>query len=197
MRELSALIFQSLDGVMQAPGAPDEDRSGGFSSGGWASGYWEPVMQQVLAEAMSEPYDVLFGRTTYQGFAAHWPAQGDSNPVAGILNRARKYVVTSTLDELEWHNAVPIAGEPAESVLSLKQADGPLLQLHGSWQLLQSLLEAGLVDELRLWTFPVAIGGGKRVFASGAASQDFELRKSGSCPNGVVMGIYRKRGNRG
>ncbi len=192
MRELAALIFQSVDGVMQAPGAPDEDTSGGFSSGGWAAEYWGPVMEQVLAEAMDKPYDGLFGRKTYEGFAAHWPAQGDSNPVAEILNRARKYVVTSTLDELEWSGAQVVAGEPAESVSALKQTDGPLLQIHGSWQLLQRLFEAGVVDELRLWTFPVVVGEGKRLFADGAVPGRFELTKSGSCSNGVVMSIYRR-----
>jgi len=194
MRELAALVFQSLDGVMQAPGAPDEDTSGGFSSGGWATDYWGPVMEQVLAEAMSEPYDVLFGRRTYEGFAAHWPAQGDSNPVAQILNNARKYVVTSTLDELEWSHARVVAGDPAESVSALKRADGPLLQAHGSWQLLQRLLDAGLIDELRLWTFPVALGEGKRLFAEGTTPRRFELVKSATCSNGVAMGIYRLSG---
>jgi len=192
MRELAALIFQSLDGVMQAPGAPDEDTSGGFSSGGWATDYWGPVMEQVLAEAMSEPYDVLFGRKTYEGFAAHWPAQGDSNPVASVLNNARKYVVTSTLDELEWSGARAVAGEAAESVSALKQTDGPLLQIHGSWQLLQRLLEAGIVDELRLWTFPVVTGEGKRLFAEATGLRRFELTKSTPCSNGVVMSIYRR-----
>ena len=193
MRELAALIFQSLDGVMQAPGAPDEDTSGGFSSGGWATEYWGPVMEQVLLEAMGEPYDVLFGRKTYEGFAAHWPAQGDSNPVAQILNNARKYVVTSTLDELDWSGAHAVAGEATDSVSALKRADGPLLQIHGSWQLLQRLLEAGIVDELRLWTFPIVVGEGKRLFAEGAVPGRFELKKFATCSNGVVMSIYQAR----
>ncbi|MEM8815512.1 MAG: dihydrofolate reductase family protein [Pseudomonadota bacterium] len=193
MRDLAVLIFQTLDGVMQAPAMPDEDRSGGFSAGGWAAEYWGPVMQQVQRVAMAEPYDIVFGRKTYQSFAEHWPKESDDNPVARVMNGATKHVLTNTLSKLEWSNAVAVTGEPAAAVSQLKQQPGPPLQVHGSWALIQALLPAGLIDEFRLWTFPVVVGSGKRLFAAGGVPEDLELQRSEAASNGVIMGIYRRR----
>lgn len=190
MRELAVLTFLTLDGVMQAPAKPDEDVSGGFSGGGWAAPYWGPVMDQVNETAMAAPFDLLFGRKTYESFAAHWPTITD-DPHAIKLNNAKKYVVTSTLSKLVWSNSIPINGDITDKVAQLKQQDGPLLQVHGSYQLVQTLHSHNLVDEFRLWTFPVVVGKGKRLFPEGAAAANLTLVNSGSTSNGVVSSVYR------
>ncbi len=192
MRNLAILTFVSLDGVMQAPSMPDEDRSGGFDKGGWAAPYWEGVMAQVRKEAMADPYDMLFGRKTYELFAGHWP-EIDDDPVARMMNAAKKHVVTSTLMELPWENSKAISGNIGKEVARLKAEDGPLLQIHGSWELIQYLLEHELVDEFRLWTFPAICGSGKRLFEPGTHPAELALVKSAPCANGVVMNIYRRR----
>ncbi|MEM9625362.1 MAG: dihydrofolate reductase family protein [Pseudomonadota bacterium] len=191
MRDLAILTFVTLDGVMQAPSMPDEDRSNGFQSGGWAAPYWEEVMTQVQQEAMSEPYDILFGRKTYELFASHWPNAKES-PIADMMNAARKYVVTTTLTSLTWNNSSAIAGDIAGEIGRLKRQGGPLLQVHGSSQLIQSLLAHDLIDEFRLWTFPVVTGSGKRLFAPDCQPRNLKLLKSAACPNGVQMNIYRR-----
>lgn len=191
MRDLAILTFVTLDGVMQAPGMPDEDRSNGFQSGGWAAPYWEEVMAQVQQEAMSEPYDMLFGRKTYELFASHWPSAGESQ-IADMMNAARKYVVTSTLTSLTWNNSSAIGGDVAGEIGRLKRRDGPLLQVHGSSELVQSLLAHDLIDEFRLWIFPVVTGSGKRLFMPDCPPRSLKLLKSALCSNGVQMTIYRR-----
>ena len=171
---------------------PEEDTSGGFNNGGWAAEYWEEVMDQVQSEAMAEPYDILFGRKTYEIFAAHWPNQPDDNPLAKMMNEAQKYVVTTTLTELEWNNAVPITGNVAEDIEKLKAQDGPLIQVHGSCNLIQTLLYNDLIDEYRLWTFPVVVGNGKRLFGDWTPPAHLKLVKSNVTSNGVAMTIYRR-----
>ena len=183
MRELAILTFVSLDGVMQAPKLPDEDPSGGFT-GGWADPYWDETMAMVQTEAMSEPYDVLFGRNTYDMFAAH---AAEDHP----MRTMRKYVATSRPDNLAWENSVALTGDIAERISELKNQQGPLLQVHGSHLLLQLLLARDLVDELRIWTFPVVLGEGKRLFGGGELPDTLRLSKTGSTANGVVMSIYR------
>ncbi len=191
MRDLAVLTFLTLDGVMQAPAQPEEDTSGGFASGGWAAPYWPQVMDQVEEEAMAQPFDLLFGRRTYELFSAHWP-NVDNSPHADKLNNARKYVVTTTLNQLDWQYSTPISGDVPAEVAGLKEQDGPLLQVHGSSELIQTLLSYDLVDELRLWTFPVVVGAGKRLFGEGASPADWELAKSRCTSDGVVMAIYRR-----
>ncbi|MEM7677893.1 MAG: dihydrofolate reductase family protein [Myxococcota bacterium] len=193
MRKLALLTFVTLDGVMQAPSVPEEDTSGGFEYGGWAQPYWDDVMSQVMRVAMAESYDLLLGRTTYDLFSSTFPNAPDDNPVASKLNSAVKYVVTSK-DDLTWANSHRISGEAATQIAKLKSTDGPLLQVHGSWQLIQTLLANELVDEFRLWSFPVVVGKGKRLFGDNAACSSLELTYSESCPNGVVMHIYRPQG---
>ena len=190
-RELAILTFQTLDGVMQAPKMPEEDRSGGFEQGGWADPHWDAVMDQVGREAMAAPYDLLLGRKTYQLFAPFFSAEGEQHP----LNRARKYVVTSTLADLEWNNSVVVAGDAAAQVARLKRDDGPLLQVHGSWQLIQALLANDLVDEFRLWTFPVLVGRGKRLFADGVVPKDLALLKTDRTATGATMSFFRPQGS--
>ena len=191
MRELAILTFQTLDGVMQAPRLPDEDTSGGFNGGGWGAPYWEDVMEQVGKVAMAAPYDVLLGRKTYQLFAANFPAEGDEHP----MNNATKFVATSTLSELEWKNSVPITGDIPAEVSRLKDQDGPLLQVHGSWELVQMLLSHGLIDEYRLWTFPVVVGSGKRLFGEGTVPTGLKLIRTDPCSSGAIMSIYRPEGD--
>ncbi len=193
MRELAILTFLTLDGVMQGPTSPEEDPSDGFTKGGWAASYWDEVMQQVMAEAMTDPYDLLFGRKTYDMFAASWTNADDDNPLANGLNTAKKFVATtSTTSELVWQNSVRITGDVAEEVSRIKTQDGPLLQVHGSCELIQTLLAHKLIDEFRLWTFPVVLGCGKRLFSQGSVPADLTLVKTDATSNGVVMGIYRR-----
>lgn len=193
MRKLAILIFQTLDGVMQAPSVPEEDVSGGFTQGGWAKDCWEDVMAQVGREAMAEPYDLLLGCTTYDLFASSFSGAEPGNPTAEKLNRAKKYVVTSGVDDLLWQNSEKITGKDiAGEISKLKQEDGPLLQVHGSHQLIQTLLSNGLIDELRLWTFPVVVGKGKRLFSNGAIPAKFQLTKFETCQSGAFMHFYQR-----
>ena len=148
MRELIVNTFATLDGVMQAPGGPEEDPSGGFDHGGWSFGYWDELMQGVMGESMSKPFDLVLGRKTYEIFAAFWPHRDD--PGAEPLNKATKHVASTTLKELEWENSKLIEGEVPEGVRALKEEDGPQLQVHGSANLIQTLLQHGLVDEFRV-----------------------------------------------
>jgi len=191
VRKLAILTFMTLDGVMQAPSVPEEDVSGGFTQGGWARECWEDVMAQVGREAIAEPYDLLLGRTTYEIFASSFANAASDNPVADKLNRAKKFVVTSTLKDLLWQNSERITGDIAAQVSRLKDQDGPLLQVHGSWQLIQALLSHGLIDEFRLWTFPIVVGAGKRLFADGAVPANLRLIKSESCASGALMSFYQ------
>jgi len=192
MRDLSILTFVTLDGVMQGPVQPDEDPSGGFERSGWCAPFMEEVMGHVNQEAMSEPFDLVFGRKTYDMFAGHWPNVDTSDPHAEKLNQAKKYVVTSRTDGLAWRNSEALLGSAAEEIKRLKNQDGPLLQIHGSWQLIQTLLAHDLVDHFRLWTFPVVVGPGKRLFGDKAMPNTLELTKSQAMSNGVVMTMYRR-----
>lgn len=192
MRELALLTFLTLDGVMQSPGAPNEDASGGFTHGGWARRCWDEVMAQVMEEAMAEPYDLLLGRTTYDAFAASFANADARDPTAKILNNAAKFVVTSNSDELSWSNSERITGDVRAAVTNLKAQDGPLLQVHGSWQLAQLLIANDLVDEFRVWVFPVVVGSGKRLFGRSTVPSNLALVRTGSTPNGAVMTIYRR-----
>lgn len=192
MRDLSILTFVTLDGVMQGPVQPDEDPSGGFKRSGWCAPFMDNVMAQVDEEAMSEPFDLVFGRKTYDMFAGHWPNADRSDPHADKLNKAKKYVVTSRADGLFWQNSEALSGDIAENIKKLKDQDGPLLQVHGSWQLIQTLLDHDLIDQYRLWIFPVTVGPGKRLFEEKVMPTNLTLLKSESNTAGVVMALYRK-----
>ena len=193
MRDLALLTFLTLDGVMQSPSGPEEDTSGGFINGGWARSCWDEVMAQVMEEAMAEPYDLLLGRKTYETFAASFADVGDADPTARKLNGATKFVVTSTLEKLDWNRSELIAGDVAAAVADLKAQDGPLLQVHGSWQLAQTLVANDLVDEFRLWVFPVIVGSGKRLFGGGNSASGLTLSRTRRTTNGAVMSIYRRQ----
>jgi dihydrofolate reductase len=189
MRELIVSTFLTLDGVMQAPGGPDEDPSGGFDHGGWSVGYWDEQMEKVMGESMSTPFDLVLGRKTYEIFAAHWPHTDE--PGAEVLNSATKHVASTTLKELEWENSKLIEGDVPEGVRSLKEEDGPELQVHGSANLIQTLLEHGLVDEFRAWIFPLVLGTGKRLFDGGTVPAGLELASSHVSSTGVIIATYR------
>ena len=157
MRKIIASTFMTLDGVMQAPGGPEEDPTGGFTEGGWSFSYWDDTMNKAMGETMSVPFDLLLGRKTYEIFAAHWPYAGD-NPITALFNKATKYVASRTLSQLDWVNSKLIQGDVAGEVARLKEGDGPELQVHGSSSLLQTLTGAGLIDEYRVWMFPAGPG---------------------------------------
>ncbi|CCN72639.1 dihydrofolate reductase family protein [Vibrio nigripulchritudo] len=190
MRKLAILAFVTLDGVMQSPSMPEEDPSGGFTHGGWAAPYWEGVMTQVERYAMSEPYDMVFGRNTYDIFAGHWPSAPKST-LSDRMNAARKYVVTSNPQTLIWENSIAITGDVVSEIQTLKDQSGHLLQVHGSTNLIQTLLKHDLIDELRLWLFPVVVGNGKRLFEASTGTRQLTLTKFERCENGVTMNFYR------
>jgi dihydrofolate reductase len=194
MRKLIVLSFITLDGVMQAPGGREEDPSGGFKYGGWSVEYFDEVLGNVMTEQMGHPLDLLLGRKTYDIFAAYWPRAGDDDPAARVINRARKYVVSHRPVNLDWKTTVPISGDVAEKIKQLKNEDGPELQVHGSGNLIQTLLKHDLVDEFWLKTFPVALGSGKRLFAEGTMPAGFALRESKISPSGVVVSAYARAG---
>jgi dihydrofolate reductase len=196
MRKLIVLTFITLDGVMQAPGGPEEDPTGGFKYGGWVAGYFDDFLGNVMVEQMSKPFDLLLGRMTYEIFAAHWPyVKTDEDPIAVALNNARKYVASDTPIELDWRNSELIEGDVAKAVMRLKEKDGPEIQVHGSGRLVQTLLKHDLVDELRLKIFPITLGRGKRLFAEGTIAAGFKLVESRISPSGVIVATYVRAGD--
>jgi dihydrofolate reductase len=193
VRRLSVNTFVTLDGVMQAPGDPEEDTTGGFTHGGWTVNYWDEAMGQRMDEVMGQPFDLLLGRITYEIFAAHWPKAPDEIG-AGPLNRATKYVASRTLTSAEWQNSEIIQGDVAEAVTALKRGEGPEIQVHGSSNLIQTLLEHDLVDEFRIWTFPLVLGTGKRLFAGGTMPAGLQLMDSMVSSTGVIVVTYQRSG---
>jgi dihydrofolate reductase len=193
MRKLITSTFVSLDGVVQAPGGPEEDPSGGFTLGGWTVPYFDESVGEFMDELMGHPFDLVLGRRTYDIFAGYWPGAGEQEG-AGPLNDAVKHVASRGRPALTWERSHLIEGDVVEGVRALKEQDGPELQVHGSGDLLQTLWGAGLVDEVRLLTFPVVLGSGKRLFADGAQPTAFELVSSRASSTGVVMAVHRAAG---
>jgi len=194
MRELIVNQFMTLDGVVQAPGGPGEDDSGGFAYGGWSVTYWDEPMGDAMGRIMGVPFDLVLGRRTYDLFAAHWPNAVD-DPGAKPLNDATKYVASRSRPTLEWTNSVLLDGDVPDAVAELKKGDGPELQVHGSGNLAQTLIGHGLVDRFNLWVFPVVIGSGKRLFADGTIPSALKLVDSAVSSTGVVMGTYEPAGD--
>jgi dihydrofolate reductase len=186
MRKLAVNSFVSLDGVMQSPGGPEEDPTGGFTRGGWGATYFDEEMMARVRE--SGPYELLLGRGTYEIFAAHWPY--DEGPIADHLNSTRKHVASTTLATVEWNNSTLIEGDVAEYVAALKDQDGPEIQVHGSVGLIQTLLRHDLIDEYRLWIFPLTLGTGKRLFGEGTIPAALELVDSTVSGTGVTINTY-------
>jgi dihydrofolate reductase len=191
VRKIIVLAFITLDGVMQAPGGPQEDTDGGFSYGGWLVPHFEDRLGGIMHEQMTQPRDLLLGRRTYQVFASHWPAHESEWP--GI-NSATKYVVSSTRMDSLWENTVFIRENVVEEIRRLKQQDAPDLQVHGSSQLVQTLFEHDFVDELWLKVFPITLGTGKRLFGKGTIPATFKLTHSEATPSGVIVVSYERTG---
>jgi dihydrofolate reductase len=192
MRKVIVLSFITMDGVMQAPGGPTEDTSGGFTHGGWTVPYFDEFLGNIMDTQMNTPFDLLLGRKTFEIFASYWPQHQEEGP--GI-NRATKYVASTTLTQHAWSKSVFLNGNVVDEVKALKGQDGPDLQVHGSGNLIQTLLKNDLIDELWLKIFPVTLGKGKRLFAEGAISAAFTVRDSKVTPNGVIVANYVRSGD--
>jgi dihydrofolate reductase len=194
MRNIVVLSFVSLDGVMQAAGGPEEDTSGGFQYGGWSAAYADEVSGGLMGKQMTVPFDLLLGRKTYDMFSSFWPKQGTEGHFAGPINKATKYVVSASSPKLDWEKSVLIEGDVVANLKDLKQQDGPMLQVHGSSNLVQTLLENDLVDELWLKIFPVTLGKGKRLFGEGTMPAALELTESEITPRGIIFANYKRSG---
>jgi dihydrofolate reductase len=192
VRNITAILSTSLDGVIQGPGRPDEDTRGGFDRGGWAVPYNDEVMAQRMGESMPSSGTMLFGRRTYEDFYGYWPRQTD-NPFTPYLNQATKYVVSSTLSEpLPWQNSILLPGDPAASVADLKSEPGPDLGIVGSGQLVRSLLAANLIDRFLLLIHPLVLGQGRRLFDERGPGVDFDLVDSVTTSKGVIIATYQQ-----
>jgi dihydrofolate reductase len=193
MRKIIAITHVTLDGIMQSPGGPEEDPRGGFTQGGWIMPFSDEAGHEALGEIMSGEFDMLLGRRTYEIFAAYWPYAGD-DPIANAFNKATKYVVTKGSGRFDWVNTHRMSGDAADEVRRLKASDGPELHIWGSSELLQTLLAAELVDEFRLWVYPIVLGKGKRLFEDGVPPRSLTLVESRCTSKGVLLNTYRPVG---
>jgi len=190
LRKLIASTFVSLDGVMQAPGGPEEDPAQGFSLGGWSFAYWDEVMGQSMSGFDGNDRELVLGRKTYEIFEAYWPHQPEDHPIARTFNAAKKHVGSRTLKSLQWHNSSVVGGDVVSAIAALKVQPGLDLQIIGSGNLIQTLQAASLIDEYNVWTFPVVLGRGKRLFENGARPCALRLVASKVSTTGVVMSTY-------
>jgi dihydrofolate reductase len=197
MRNLIVINHVTLDGVMQAPGGPQEDPSNGFTHGGWAMPTGDEDSDgRAIDELIARKFDLLLGRRTYDIWASYWPHHGD-NPIGEVFNRVTKYVATHRPESLDWEHSQPLGGDVAAAVRELKASAGPELHLWGSSNLLQTLIAADLVDEYRLWVFPVVLGQGKRLFENGVPPRKLTLVESRATSGGVLLNTYRPAGDSG
>jgi len=195
MRKIIVATFTSLDGVMQAPGGPREDPTGGFALGGWTAPHFDAALGASMGEIFGRPFDLLLGRKTYDIFAAHWPFVSDPNdPIAGLFNQVTKYVASRSSPKLSWQNSRWLGRDIVASLKTLKGEDGPDLLVQGSSDLLQTLWKHGLVDEFSVLIFPVVLGKGKRLFGDGAVPVGLKLVKSQAYPTGVIVANYEPAG---
>lgn len=192
MRKIIVLEFVTLDGIVQAPGGPTEDTSGGFKYGGWVVPYSEESFGKIMSKQMKQPFDLLLGRKTFEIFASYWPQHGNQWP--GI-NEVTKHVVSNTLQNHRWKNSVFIKGDVVGEIKKLKDQNGPNLQVYGSSNLVQTLLRHDLVDEFWLKIFPITLGSGKRLFAEGTIPAAFAITESTVLPTGVIVANYVRAGN--
>ena len=191
MRKITVTTFISLDGVMQAPGGPQEDPTGGFALGGWTAPHFDAALGASMGEVFSRPFDLLLGRKTYDIFAAHWPYVRDPNdPIAGLFNRVTKYVASRSNRQLTWQNSHWLGSDTVASLQQLKSGEGPDLLVQGSSALLQTLWQHRLIDEFTVLVFPVLLGSGKRLFGDGASPAGLKLIRSQAYPTGVVVTSY-------
>lgn len=195
MRRIIVATFISLDGVMQAPGGPAEDPTGGFSFGGWAAPHFDAALGASMGEILSRPFDLLLGRKTYDIFAAHWPFVADpDDPIAPMFNRVTKYVASRSKKTLSWQNSRLLGDDTLAALKTLKSEDGPDLLVQGSSELLQTLWQNNLVDAFSVLIFPLVLGKGKRLFGTGAIPAGLTLVKSKAYPTGVIVANYRPDG---
>lgn len=204
MRKIVVGMFVSLDGVVQAPGGPEEDTSGDFKFGGWMFNYGDEKVWATLSETFSAPFDLLLGRKTYDIFAAHWPRIADHPVAAGVdegegalaksFDACTKYVATHSPDTLTWKNSEALGADIVAQLRELKKTDGPILLVQGSSNMIQTLLKNNLVDEFRLLIFPIVLGKGKRLFSADTPPAAFKMTKSAITPNGVVAVTYERAG---
>jgi dihydrofolate reductase len=192
MRKIIVLTFISLDGVMQAPGGKGEDPSGGFDLEGWTVPFFDQQNADLMTKQMTPPFDLLLGKKTYEVFASYWPDHDDE--VANIFNPAKKYVVSNTKVNLTWNNSERIDSDVINKIKKLKSEDGPDIQVHGSGVLIQTLLQNDLVDEFWLKIFPITLGKGKKLFASGTIPASFKLTDCQATPSGVIFATYKRDG---
>lgn len=193
--KLTMTTFLSLDGVMQGPGGPEEDRSNGFDQGGWLVPYADDDMGKLVSDWFAAADAFLLGRKTYEIFAAYWPNITDqTDVVATKLNSLPKYVVSNTLDKVEWSNSTLIRGDAEEEITKLKQGPGNELQVHGSGHLAQTLMARDLIDEYRLWIYPVVLGSGRRLFQDGITPTALKLVDTKTTSTGVVIHVYKPAG---
>ncbi len=191
MRKVIVLEHISLDGVIQAPGGPDEDTNGGFAYGGWIAAFSDPILETTLRRQMNLPFDLLLGRKTFEIWAPFWPLHGDAWP--GV-NTATKYVASNTTTSAEWQPSVFLYGDIAEKVAKIKQQPGPDLHVWGSGNLLQTLIKHDLVDAFWLMIYPITLGAGKRLFAGGTMPMAFKVTESIVTPIGVIVANYERAG---
>ncbi len=194
MRKVIVTEFMTLDGVVQAPGGPEEDRAGGFAYGGWSVNYWDEIMGNVMTTFMGLAFELLLGKRTYDIFAAYWPHTKEDQVVAKPFNSTKKYVVSHKPAELPWQNSTLITNDVVAQIKKLKAEDGPDLWVHGSGTLIQTLLKHHLIDRMHLWIFPVAVGSGKRLFAEGTQAEGFKLTDSKISTTGVIIATYESAG---
>jgi len=192
MSKVIVFLSLSLDGIMQAPGRPDEDRRGGFKHGGWAAPYSDPVMGSVAAEGMSKGANLLFGRRTYEDFFAVWPSMPQPNPFTDVLNNSQKYVASTTLKEpLPWVNSTLLRGDAAEAISRLKQQPGKDYLILGSGVLVQSLMRRNLIDDYILLIHPLVLGSGRRLFAESDEITALRLVDTKTTTTGVIIATYQ------
>ena len=195
MRRLVVGAFTTLDGVMQAPGGPDEDRDNGFQHGGWLVPYFDEKFGEIMTEWTKRAGAFLLGRKTYEIFAGSWPKSTDpADEIAVALNTRPKFVASNTLDTVSWNNSTLLKGDLAQEVAKLKAIEGGEIQVHGSSNLIQTLLRHDLVDVLRIWQFPVVLGTGKRLFGDGAIPRSFRLVETQLNTTGAVLHVYERAG---
>ncbi|PSL25854.1 dihydrofolate reductase family protein [Chitinophaga ginsengisoli] len=195
MRKIIVCTFMTMDGVLQAPGGPEEDTSGGFKWGGWMASYTDDLTDKKLGQIMSGPFDLLLGRRTYEIFAAYWPYQNSDHPIASLFNRIRKYVVASTPVNLSWENSAQITGDTVSELKKLKTQDGPDLLVHGSSVLIQTLLANNLIDELHIWTFPITLGEGRKLFQHGTQAAQWKVTDTVIATTGAIIVSYVPNGD--
>jgi dihydrofolate reductase len=194
MRKIITTTFVTLDGVMQAPGGPKEDTSNGFAYGGWSANYWDKIMGDIMTGFMNIPFELLLGKTTYDIFAAYWPKANRDSEVAIPFNATKKYVVSHKPQELSWNNSELITGDVVTAIKKLKNESGPDLWIHGSGNLIQTLLKNKLIDRMHVWIFPVTVGNGKRLFAEGTQAEGLKLIDSKISTTGVIIATYEPEG---